>query len=93
MRDAQAVTNMRELLAEEPRRRHFGYRRWQAVLGRRKGIVVNHKRMRRLMHVLGWTQHRVPKGHRIGVSRPGNPSGPKQVWQIDMTKVPVEGTG
>ena len=56
-------------------------------------MVVNHKRMRRLMHVLGWTQQRVPKGYRIGVSRPGNPSGPNQVWQIDMTKVPVEGTG
>ncbi len=92
-RDAEVVAVLRELLAEEPRRRHFGYRRWQAVLGRRKGIVVNHKRMRRLLHVLGWTQQRVPKGHRVGVARPGNPSGPNQVWQIDMTKVPVEGTG
>ena len=69
---------MRGLMAEEPRR-HFGCRRWQAVLDRKRGIVVNHKRMRRLMHTLGWTQQRLPKGHPVGVARPGHPSGRNQV--------------
>ena len=77
---------MQELLAEEPRRHHFGYRRWCAILKRRRNLVVNHKRMVRLLRELGWTQARIRRGKRLRAERPENPTAPNQVWAIDMTK-------
>lgn len=84
---------MRELLVEEPRRRHFGYRRWRAVLKRRRNLVVNHKRMARLLRELGWAQERIKRGKRIKTERPDQPTAPNQVWAIDMTKLWIEGAG
>lgn len=84
--DDQVKAAMQELLAEEPRRQHFGYRRWCAILKRRRNLVVNHKRMVRLLRELGWTQARIRRGKRLKTERPENPTAPNQVWAIDMTK-------
>lgn len=87
--DDRAKAAMRERVVIEPRRRHFGYRRWKAVLGRKRGLVVNHKRVRRLLHEPGWVQPRFRGRWPIRAPRPTAPTGPNQVWLIDMTKVTV----
>lgn len=80
-------------MVEEPRRRHFGYRRWRAVLRRKRALVVNHKRLRRLLREMGLSQPRIRHRGRIQTPRPNEPMQANTVWQVDMTKVPIAGGG
>lgn len=92
--DGQVMGALRELLSEELRRRHFGYRRWKAVLARKTGMVVHYKRLRHLLKHMGWTQQHIKSGGcRRRMPRPGKPCAPNQVWQVDVTKAYVGGMG
>jgi len=82
-----AGVSVGEELAREPRYRCFGYRRWRTVL-RQRGLVVNHKRLRRILGQAGLSQKRIPRTQRQRepwVRR--RPDGPNQVWQMDMTRI------
>lgn len=77
----------------------YGWRRIQAALAQ-QGLVVNHKKLRRLLREHG-LQRRAPRrrgqgtdgGH--GLPVPGNlargmaPTGPDQLWRADITYVPL----
>lgn len=63
------------------------------MLSRKRGLVVNHKRVRRLLHELGWVQPRFRGGRPIRPPWPTAPTGSNQVWLIDMTKIGVTDTG
>jgi putative transposase len=91
--DSMVVTAMRKLLTEQPYYQGYGYRRMRAVLRRHFGWNVNHKRLRRLMRQAGLMQQRVRRGHRPAVERPKTATAPNQVWQMDMTKLLLDGYG
>jgi putative transposase len=83
-RDDEAALRgrLRELAAERPR---FGYRRLHALL-RREGIVVNHKRVRRLYGAEGLA---VRRRSRKRLAREGRgvapaPSRPDERWGLDF---------
>jgi len=78
--DEQIATEIRKLLSKEPRYASFGYRRWKAVL-KKRGIIVNHKRLRRILRELGLTQPRTQRTRRKPAERVSwEPTGPNQVW-------------
>lgn len=77
----------------------YGWRRIQAALAQ-QGMVVNHKKLRRLLREHGL--RRPPRRRRgqgtdsgHGLAVPGNlargvvPTGPDQLWQADITYVPL----
>jgi len=85
--DAAVVCIIREELAREPRYRCFGYRRWRAVL-RQRGLVVNHKRLRRILGQAGLSQRRIRRSQRQREPWVRHrPAGPNQMWQMDMTRI------
>jgi len=61
--DAAVLRIIREELAREPRYGRFGYRRWRAVL-RQRGLVINHKRLRRILGQAGLSQKRIRRSYR-----------------------------
>lgn len=80
--DAAIRVRLRELAAE---RRRFGYRRLHVLLGR-EGVVVNHKKLRRLYREERLQMRR--RGGRkraLGTRRPmALPQGPNQRWSLDF---------
>ncbi len=93
--DRNVVTAIKRQLELQPRYTFYGYRRWRAVLRQREGLVVNHKRLRRLLRQLGLSQDRLCRVKRNGSRKhvDWKPAEPNRVWQMDMTKVYVDGTG
>jgi len=76
----------------------YGWPRMTAYL-RRQGYIVNHKRVQRLMQIMG-LQAIYPK-HKTTVANPGHTlypyllrdfeiTGPNQVWSADITYVPIQ---
>lgn len=94
--DARLVTRMTEICAEWPR---YGYRRVAAQL-RHDGLIVNHKKVMRLMKENGLS---VRPRKRFVVTTDGDhegpifanlakqvsPTGPNQLWVADMTYIAV----
>ncbi len=77
--------------------RYYGYRRVQAVL-RRQGLIVNSKKIRRLMredNLLALRKRKwvttTESGHRLAVfpniARFVEPDGPDQLWVADLTYI------
>lgn len=75
-------------LCLEPRHGTFGYRYIKALLKRLHGLVVNRKRVLRIMREMGLTQpkirHKEARPKRVEKMRP---TGPNRAWQIDMTSL------
>lgn len=72
----------------------YGYRRVTAVL-RREGVLVNHKKVNRIMRDAGLARPRI-RTQLVGVSdrgAAGDAMGPNQVWQMDLTRAWVEALG
>jgi transposase InsO family protein len=72
----------------------WGYRRVGAWLRKREGILVNHKKIRRIMKDLGLQVHRAKKREYTTQTR-SKPKAdkPNQIWGIDMTKFLIESLG
>jgi len=71
----------------------WGYRKITALIRSRDGLVVNHKRVYRVMKELGLLGRRL---NREPVKHDGRfelPEGPNQLWQADLTKVWTEERG
>ena len=86
------VGKIKEIKLEHP---FWGYRRTWAYLRYIEGILVNKKRILRLMreHDLLVKSHRVLKAKRTPLRSKPRPTVPNQWWGIDMTKVMVENFG
>jgi putative transposase len=84
-------TDLREkikALCLEPRHRTFGHRHIKALLRRVHGLIVNRKRVLRVMRHMGLTQpkirHREARPKRVEKMRPAEAN---RAWQIDMTSL------
>lgn len=72
----------------------WGYRRVWAWLRHRENVLVNQKRVRRLMKAHGlMASQRVHKVKRRALRSKPRADKPKQIWGIDMTKFIVNGVG
>jgi putative transposase len=80
--DAAARARLRELAAI---RRRFGYRRLHVLL-RREGVVMNHKKLRRLYREERLqVRRRVGRKRALGTRAPmAIPLGPNQRWSLDF---------
>lgn len=80
--DAALVEALRVEAMERPR---FGYRRLHVML-RRKGWVVNHKRVLRMLRDRGWLVRRRQRKRLASVPRttPAKPTTINQRWSIDF---------
>src|SRR5215469_9097786 len=80
--DAAVRARLRELAAI---RRRFGYRRLHVLLGR-EGIIINHKRLRRLYREERLqVRRRGGRKRALGTRAPINlPQGPNQRWSLDF---------
>lgn len=85
-RNAPLVERIRHIKAEHP---FWGYRRTWAYLKYVDGLVVNKKRVYRLMkaHNLTVLPNHQLKAKRLSHRRKPRPDRPNQWWGIDMTKV------
>lgn len=64
----------------------YGYRRAWAVLRNRDGLVVNRKKVQRIMRIKGWQVRRRPSGHRPRAKgRPSVVSHSNMRWATDFT--------
>ena len=89
--ELESITKIKEIKGKHP---FWGYRRVWAWLRHREGIMVNQKRVRRLMkeHNLMATQT-VHKAKRKVLRDKPRADRPKQFWGIDMTKFIVTALG
>jgi len=89
--ELESITKIKEIKGKHP---FWGYRRVWAWLRHREGIMVNQKRVRRLMkeHNLMATQT-VHKAKRKVLRDKPRADRPKQFWGIDMTKFIVNALG
>lgn len=89
--ELELITKIKEIKGKHP---FWGYRRVWAWLRHREGIMVNQKRVRRLMkeHNLMATQT-VHKAKRKVLRDKPRADRPKQFWGIDMTKFIVNALG
>lgn len=72
----------------------WGYRRVWAWLRFRLGVVVNQKRVRRLMQEHGLMVPRnIHKAKRTPTRNKPRASRPQQIWGMDMTKFIIDGLG
>jgi len=80
--DAGVRLRLRELAAK---RRRFGYRRLQILLGR-EGIHMNHKKLRRLYREERLqVRRRIGRKRALGMRSPlAVPQGPNQRWSLDF---------
>ena len=88
-RNKQIVKQIRQLKCEHP---FWGYRRVWAYLRYVDGVIVNKKRVLRLMkkHNLIVTANTRLKAKHISDKKKPRPSCPNEWWGIDMTKVMSE---
>lgn len=91
-RNAALLPQILALKAEHP---FGGYRRIWASLRYEQGLLVNRKRILRVMrqHDLLVTPNLRLKATRTPTRSKPRPTAPNQWWGIDMTKVLVEGSG
>jgi len=89
--ELESITKIKEIKGKHP---FWGYRRVWAWLRHREGIMVNQKRVRRLMkeHNLMATQM-VHKAKRKVLRDKPRADRPRQFWGIDMTKFIVNALG
>lgn len=89
--ELESITKIKEIKGKHP---FWGYRRVWAWLRHREGIMVNQKRVRRLMkeHNLMATQT-VHKAKRKVLRDKPRADRPRQFWGIDMTKFIVTALG
>jgi putative transposase len=93
-RDADISAAINRQLRLQPRYAAFGYRRWRVVLQQREGLTVNHKRLRRVLRLQGLSQARIERTrNHTGSWVDWKPKAPNRVWQMDMTKVYIDGGG
>ena len=91
-RNTSILENLKDLKADHP---FWGYRRCRAYLYYRQGLMVNKKRIYRLMKEYGLL---VTKANRYktkrNISRP-KPKAcyPNQIWGTDMTKIKIGSWG
>ncbi len=91
-RNGELLKRIRELKAQHP---FWGYRRIWAHLRFIDGLLVNKKRILRLMreHHLLVKPNMKLKAWRTSSKPKPRPTAPHQWWGIDMTKIMVEGCG
>ena len=91
LRDSELVERIKAIKAEHP---FWGYRRVRAWLLHREKVLVNEKRIRRLMkkHNLMVIQP-VYKAKRTPLKSKPRADRPKQYWGIDMTKFLISSLG
>lgn len=93
LRDAALLERIKALKAKHP---FWGYRRVRAWLVYREKVLVNEKRVRRIMKEHGLmapqTVRKVKAERKPGRSRP-RANRPRQFWGIDATKFIVNGLG
>jgi putative transposase len=91
-RDAQLLPRLHQLKADHPA---WGYRRVWAYLKYREGLLVNKKRIYRLLqeHQLPATQTRNLRAARTPQRSKPRSQRPNELWGIDMTKVMVPSWG
>jgi len=93
-RNEQLLSQIREIKADHP---FWGYRRVWAYLKYRQHVLVNHKRVYRLMklHNLLVKPNTRLKAIRANASYRSKPraSKPNQFWGIDMTKIMIHSFG
>ena len=91
-RNASVLERIQALKAEHP---FWGYRRIWAHLRFVDGLLINKKRVLRLMREHGWLVKGNPrlKALRTPTRSKPRPTAPNQWWGIDMTKVIVEPLG
>jgi len=89
--DSALIDKIKQLKAAHP---FWGYRRLRAWLVHRDGILINEKKVRRIMKENGLVampaKHRC---HRAATIQKAKPSQPHQVWGIDMTKFWIDSFG
>ena len=86
------LENLKDLKADHP---FWGYRRCWAYLYCRKGLMVNKKRIYRLMkehHLLVGKNSR-NRAKRTGFRPKPRASCPNQIWGTDMTKIKLGSWG
>ncbi|MFY9323253.1 MAG: IS3 family transposase, partial [Syntrophomonadaceae bacterium] len=72
----------------------YGYRRIRVILRREFNINVIQKRVNRIMNKLGLSQQRLKNRRIVQMKeRPGQPTKPNQIWEMDMTKTYLNGYG
>lgn len=88
-RNAPVVERIRQLKSEHP---FWGYRRVWAYLRYVDGVIINKKRVLRLMkeHNLVVTPNSRLKAKRLSDKKKPRPNRPNEWWGIDMTKVMTE---
>lgn len=87
----QLLVKIRVIKAEHP---FWGYRRVTAWLRNRKGVLVNHKTVRKIMKDNGLiASQTVHKAKRKTEGRKPRAQRPKEIWGIDMTKFMIPGIG
>ncbi len=89
LRNISLVQRIREIKVEHP---FWGYRRVWAYLRYVDGLIVNKKRVYRLMREYNLTVKPNPRliAKRVSERPKPRPDRPKQWWGIDMTKVMTE---
>jgi len=92
LRNISLLQRIRELKVEHP---FWGYRRVWAYLRYIDGLIVNKKRVYRLMREHNLTVKPNPRllAKRVSERPKPRPDRPKQWWGIDMTKVMTESGG
>ncbi|MBE0433785.1 IS3 family transposase [candidate division WOR-3 bacterium] len=96
LRRNRAADNVLVVLMRQIKDAHiyWGYRRVWAWLRFRSGVVVNQKRVRRLMKEHGlMVPRRIHKAKRMPQRSKPRPSRPRQIWGMDMTKFIIDGLG
>lgn len=89
--EADLKAKIREICGQEEFQT-YGYRRVRAVLKARYGLGVNRKKVQRLMRELGLAQNRaVHKATRGKVLPAQEAHKPNERWEMDMTRVMLEG--
>jgi len=72
----------------------YGYRRIRVILRREFNINVSQKRVNRVMNKLGLSQQQLKNRRIVQMKeRPGQPTKPNQIWEMDMTKTYLTGYG
>ena len=91
-RNQDLVRRIKKIKADHP---FWGYRRVWATLRYREGMMINKKRVQRLMQMHGLVVKRNTglKAKRTCLRPKPRPRVPNECWGIDMTKVLVDGCG
>ncbi|MEO0075363.1 MAG: IS3 family transposase [candidate division WOR-3 bacterium] len=91
LQDLLLIEKIKTIKLEHP---YWGYRRIRAWLRYRDGILVNEKKVRRLMKAQGlMVKQTIHKAKQTPKKSKPRAERPKQYWDIDMTKFIINGLG